>query len=89
MILSYALAELVVGSKVEKKSSKREVEKKHKDETEIQEEMQMSGNGEGVQMKVIETDSDLGASDKKVELGEKEDHEEGETEALLVLEKIR
>ena len=48
----------------------------------------MSGNGEGVE-KVIETASDLGASGKEVEQGEKEEPEKDVTEALLVLEKSR
>ena len=38
---------------------------------------------------MIETASDLGASGKEVELGEKEDHEKDETVALLVLEQIQ
>ena len=37
--------------------------------------MQLSGNGEGVEKKVIETASDLGASCKEVVLGEKEEPE--------------
>ena len=47
MMPSSALAKLLVGSKVEKISNNKGVEKKNEDETEIQEEMQMSGNGEG------------------------------------------
>ena len=48
LMLSSALAELVVVSKeVEKYWAKKGVEKKDEDETEIQEEMQMSGDGEG------------------------------------------
>ena len=47
----------------------------------------MSGNGEGVKRKVVKTASDIGASRKEVELGEKEEPEDGVTEALLVLEK--
>ena len=53
MMLSSVLAELAVGSKVEKLSTNKGVEKSDKDETEIQEEMQMSGNGEGVKKKVV------------------------------------
>ena len=91
MMLSSALAKLVVGSKVEKISTNKGVEKKDEDEdeTELQEEMQMSGNGEGVKKKVVKTASDEGASGKEVELGEKEEPGEGVTEALLVLENIQ
>ena len=85
MMLSSALAELVFGSKIEKISTNKGVEKKDEDETEVQEEVQMSGNGEWVENKVVKTASDIGALGKEVELGEKEDPEEGVTEALLVL----
>ena len=61
------------------------VEKKvEEDVTEIWEEMQMSGNTEGAK-NVVETASDLGASSKEVELGEKDEHEQDVTKALLVL----
>ena len=89
LMLSSALAEPVVVEKVKKNSDKKGVEKKDEDETEIQEEMQMSGNGEGVEEKVIETASDLGASGKEVELGENEGPEKDVTEALPVLEQIQ
>ena len=49
----------------------------------------MSGNGEKVEQKVIETASDLGASCKEIELGEKEEPEKDVTDALLVLEQIQ
>ena len=49
----------------------------------------MSACGEGVEKKVIETASDLGASSKEVEPGEKEEHEKDFIEALLVLRKIQ
>ena len=49
----------------------------------------MSGNGEKVEQKVIETASDLGASWKEIELGEKEEPEKDVTDALLVLEQIQ
>ena len=49
----------------------------------------MAGISKGVEKKVIETASDLVASGKKVELGEKEVPEKDVTEALLVLEKIQ
>ena len=62
---------------------------KDEDEAKIQEEMQMSGSSEEVEKKVVEMASDIGASGKEVELGEKEEPEEGVTEALLVLEKIQ
>ena len=38
---------------------------------------------------MVETASDIGASGKDVERGEKEEPEEGVTEALIVLEKSR
>ena len=47
--MSIAFAELsVVSKKVEKILAKKEVEKIDEDETEIQQELQMSGNSEGV-----------------------------------------
>ena len=49
----------------------------------------MSDNCEGVKKKLIETASDLGASGKEVELGDKKEPEKDLTEALLVLEKIQ
>ena len=49
----------------------------------------MSGNGERVKKKVIETASDVSASGKEVEPGEKEENEKDVTEALLVFEKIQ
>ena len=47
----------------------------------------MSGNGEGVDKKVVKIASDIGASGKEVEPDKKEEPEEGVTEALLVLNK--
>ena len=49
----------------------------------------MTDHGEGVKKKVIETASDLDASDKKVELHKEEEPEKYITETLLVLEKIQ
>ena len=65
------------------------MEKNNEDEIEIQKEMQMSGNGEGIEKKVVETASDIGASDYEVKLVEKEEPWKGVTEALFVLEKIQ
>ena len=65
------------------------LKERDKDESKTQEEMQMSGNGEEDKKKVTETAPDLGDSDKEVELGEKEEHEQDVTEALLVLETIQ
>ena len=45
----------------------------------------MSGNTEGAK-NVVETASDLGASSKEVELGEKDEHEQDVTKALVALE---
>ena len=87
MMLSSAQAELVVGSNVKKISTHKEVEKKEEDETEIQEKTQESGSGKGVEKKLFNIASDMGASGKEVELGEKEEPEEVVTEALLVHEK--
>ena len=70
-------------------SAMKGVEKKDKDETKIQEKIQMSGNGEGVKKKVIEIASDLGASGKEVELGEEEETKKDVSEALLVIKKSR
>ena len=50
--------------------------------------MQISGNGERVKKKTIEIASDIGASGKEVELGEKAEHEQDVSDALLVLEQI-
>ena len=47
----------------------------------------MSGSSEGIEK--IEMALDIGASGKEVKLGEKEEPEEGVTEALLVFEKFR
>ena len=88
-MLSSDLAELVDGSTVEKNLTNKGVKKKDEDESEIQEEMQMSSDGEGVKNQVFKTASDLGASGKEVQLGQNEEPEEGVTEALLVLEKVR
>ena len=51
--------------------------------------MQISGSSEGIKKKGVKTASDIGASGKDIELGEKEEPEKGVTEALLVREKIR
>ena len=48
--------------------------------------MQISGNGERVKQKAVEIASDVDASGNKVELGEKAEHEQDVTVALLVLE---
>ena len=50
---------------------------------------QISGNGEGVEKKVVEINSNIGASGKEVKLGEKAEHEQDITEAVLVLEQIQ
>ena len=89
-MLSSALAELVVVSTVEKNSAKKGIKKKdEQDVTETWEERQISGTGEGVQKKVIESASHISASGKEVELDEKEEPKNYVAEALLVLEKIQ
>ena len=50
---------------------------------------QISGNDEWFKLKVIEIASDIGDSSKEVELGEKTEHEQNVTEAMLVLEQIQ
>ena len=46
--------------------------------------MQILDNGEWFQKKVVETASDLGASCKEVEFGEKEEPKKDVTEVLLL-----
>ena len=71
-MLSRTLAELVaVRNDINKISAKKNIEKKDEDGTQMQEEMKISDNGEGVKKKMIKAASDLGASGKEVELGEK------------------
>ena len=73
-----------------KNSAKKGVDKKdEQDVTKIQEERQMSGKGEGVQKKVVETASDLGALGKEIEMGEMEDHEKDVIKVCLSLNKSR
>ena len=73
MLLS-AWAELVVVSKeIKEISAKKGVEKKDEDETETNEEMHMSGNGEGVQKRKWLKLLQIGALGNEVEPGEKED----------------
>ena len=91
LMLSSALAEWIVDSQeVEKNSDKKGVEKKdEQDVTEIQEEIQISGSGERVEKKGVRTAFDIDASGEEVKLGEKVEHEQDVTEALLVLEQIQ
>ena len=50
--------------------------------------MQISGNGKRLEKNAVEIASDIGVSGKEVELGEKAEHEQDVTDALLVFAQI-